>query len=326
MSERKVIAINPESFSFSNTTKKKKKEIQPKEGKIKMRASSSMNRKSDTLRKRSVLKMIREQQSEQNRKQFTNYVSKPQTTSQKTGDFDDAKNFFNNMTKPKSNNLNHTLKQSPQVVSTAPSTMNLNIPEVSIQYPKEQEVSIPPMQLNATKIEVPKYGCLKNGNLPTYRDYMNKTRKTVDDIEQEVVPKELMDNYGGSNTFVKGNIMKQQEKLENMKNKKRKRLQKKIIRRTYKTGKSKTKPAISVLISNKTVRNSITEKKQILQQVPLQEVRKYLMRHGFIKVGTITPNDVLRQMYEAALLICGEVHNHNSDTLMYNFVNNNDNS
>ena len=136
MSERKVIAINPESFSFSNTTKKKKKENQPKEGKIKMRASSSMNRKSDTLRKRSVLKMIREQQSEQNRKQFMNYVSKPQTTSQKTGDFDDAKNFFNNMTKPKSNNLNHTLKQSPQVVSTAPSTMNLNIPEVSIQYPK----------------------------------------------------------------------------------------------------------------------------------------------------------------------------------------------
>ena len=182
------------------------------------------------------------------------------------------------------------------------------------------------MQLNATKIEVPKYCCLKNGNLPTYRDYMNKTRKTVDDIEQEVVPKELMDNYGGSNTFVKGNIMKQQEKLENMKNKKRKRLQKKIIRRTYKTGKSKTKPAISVLISNKTVRNSITEKKQILQQVPLQEVRKYLMRHGFIKVGTITPNDVLRQMYEAELLICGEVHNHNSDTFMYNFVNNNDNS
>tara|TARA_B110000093_G_C12783083_1_gene331371 strand:- start:422 stop:784 length:363 start_codon:yes stop_codon:yes gene_type:complete len=118
--------------------------------------------------------------------------------------------------------------------------------------------------------------------------------------------------------------MNQQKKLENMKKKKRKRFHKKIIRRTYKTGKSKTKPLISVLISNKTIRNTITTKKQLLQQVPLQDVRKYLMKHGFIKIGTITPNDVLRQMYEAALLICGEVQNHNSETLMYNFINNND--
>ena len=46
------------------------------------------------------------------------------------------------------------------------------------------------------------------------------------------------------------------------------------------------------------------------------------MKHGFIKVGTIAPNDVLRKMYESALLICGDVHNHNKDNLMYNFLNN----
>jgi hypothetical protein len=177
------------------------------------------------------------------------------------------------------------------------------------------------MQINQTRVAIPKYGCLKNGSLPTYRDYMNKTRKTDDNIEPEVVPKELMDNYGGSSTFMKGNIMNQQKKLNNMKKKKLKRFQKKIVRRTYKTGKSTSKPTISVLISNKTVRNNTTEKKQLLQQVPLQEVRKYLMKHGFIRIGTNTPNDVLRQMYEAALLICGEVQNHNAETLMYNFVN-----
>ena len=61
-----------------------------------------------------------------------------------------------------------------------------------------------------------------------------------------------------------------------------------------------------------------------MKQVPITEIRAYLMKHGFIKIGTTTPNDVLRQMYEAALLVCGEVQNHNKETLMFNFLNSND--
>jgi len=30
---------------------------------------------------------------------------------------------------------------------------------------------------------------------------------------------------------------------------------------------------------------------------------------------------VLRKMYESALLICGEVKNHNPDNILYNFFN-----
>ena len=58
--------------------------------------------------------------------------------------------------------------------------------------------------------------------------------------------------------------------------------------------------------------------------MPIEEIKKYLIKHGFIKVGTTTPNDVLRKMYESALLICGEIQNYNSETLMYNFINNDD--
>ena len=60
----------------------------------------------------------------------------------------------------------------------------------------------------------------------------------------------------------------------------------------------------------------------MLTQVPLHEIRRYLIKHGFIKVGTTTPNDVLRQMYSSAMMICGEVQNHNQETLMYNFLYN----
>ena len=323
MSEKKIITINPQSFSFSNTTKKTKKGDMQSSGKIKMKQASPAKSKTDTLRKRSVLKMIRDQQSEQNKQQITTYAKRPTQSRVKPTDFDDAKNFFDNMTMPTKNNLNHTLKHPPVAHSPTIDYKIPDMPEININYPNATTES-PPMHINSTKVSMPKYGCLKNGSLPTFRDYMNKTRKTDDAADSNIIPRELMDNYAGSSTFIKGNIMNQQKKLENMKKKKRKRFHKKIIRRTYKTGKSKTKPLISVLISNKTIRNTITTKKQLLQQVPLQDVRKYLMKHGFIKIGTITPNDVLRQMYEAALLICGEVQNHNSETLMYNFINNND--
>jgi len=59
----------------------------------------------------------------------------------------------------------------------------------------------------------------------------------------------------------------------------------------------------------------------MLRQIPIQEVRKYLIKKGFIKVGTTAPNDVLRKMYESVLLICGDVQNHNPENLLYNFIN-----
>ena len=110
------------------------------------------------------------------------------------------------------------------------------------------------------------------------------------------------------------------EKLKNLKKKKR-RMQKRTIRRTYKTGKSRTIPRISVLLSNKTMRSNVLEREVFLKQVPIDEIKKYLNKQGFTKVGTTTPNDVLRKMYESALLVCGEVTNYNADTLTYNFLN-----
>ena len=105
--------------------------------------------------------------------------------------------------------------------------------------------------------------------------------------------------------------------------KKRKRAtkQRRTIKRKYNVGKSKTKPKISVLVSNKTIRNKISTKKQLLKQESIPDIKRYLVKHGFIKVGSTTPNDILRKMYESALLICGEVTNHNPDNLLYNFMN-----
>jgi len=96
--------------------------------------------------------------------------------------------------------------------------------------------------------------------------------------------------------------------------------QKRTVRRSYSVGKSKKHPKISVLISNRTIRNNTTTKTQLLKQTPIEEVRRFLIKKGFIKVGSSAPNDVLRKMYETASLICGEIENHNPDNLLYNFL------
>ena len=96
---------------------------------------------------------------------------------------------------------------------------------------------------------------------------------------------------------------------------------KKTYKRTYKVGKSSVFPRVSVLVSNKTIRKQVANKKQLLKQTSMPDIKKYLMKRGFIKVGSTAPNDVLRKMYESATLICGEIQNHNPDNLLYNFMN-----
>jgi hypothetical protein len=43
--------------------------------------------------------------------------------------------------------------------------------------------------------------------------------------------------------------------------------------------------------------------------------------NGFIKVGSTSPDDVLRKIYESVNMIGGEVKNHNSENLLYNYLN-----
>ena len=54
---------------------------------------------------------------------------------------------------------------------------------------------------------------------------------------------------------------------------------------------------VSVLISNKTMRNKNENKAQQLKSVSMTEIYDYLIKKGLIKVGTNAPDNVLRQLY-----------------------------
>jgi hypothetical protein len=232
----------------------------------------------------------------------------------------------------------------------------------------------------------PKYGCLKNGCLPTYRTYMNKSRsslpqiststtcspeinsfgegaaeakteflgtncreigtssencKIIEDEKYSEVERSKLPSQATVNSFsstlcsdesletkckeIEKRIEEKNHLLEKIKNipsnalKTAKR--KKTIKRTFNIGRSGIYSKIGVLIKNRTLRNRITTQKQLLKQAKIDDIKMYLIKNGLIKVGTTAPNDVLRQMYESAVMIGGEVHNYNVESLLHNYLN-----
>lgn len=191
---------------------------------------------------------------------------------------------------------------------------------------------------------VPSYGCLKNGVLPTYREY-SRTLKSVPLPESSAgdpyssrppPPRErpspppappappALAPPPRSPLLNRGEVVRAVAKREGARLERRRGgAVKKIItrRRTFRAGRARHAPSIAVLISNRTVRSGISTKAQLLKSAPIQDVRRFLIKQGFIRVGSTTPNDVLRQMYESVMMMCGEVRNHSPDTLLYNFLN-----
>ena len=154
---------------------------------------------------------------------------------------------------------------------------------------------------NTTIKTPPLYSNLKGGTRPTYRE-LNKTYKN------HIIQPKLTIN---ENKNIKKTIPS------------RKKITRKIKTIKYNLGKKGKN--ISVLIKNNNTRKKIKQELSILRKKPILEIKEYLYDKNLIKLGTLAPNDVLREIYQQSIL-SGDLINENKDNLIHNFLNNKENA
>jgi hypothetical protein len=96
-----------------------------------------------------------------------------------------------------------------------------------------------------------------------------------------------------------------------------KHITKKTIKRKYTLGRSNIKKTVSVLIKNRGTRKKVLTAQKDLKSKNINDIKVYLREHNLIKTGSNAPNDVLRKLYESAML-SGEITNSNTETLLHN--------
>lgn len=329
--EKKEIKIDPILFKIPDNKTRKQKA--PKVPKIKVKNTKPEKKAKASTLKRNLLRMIRGHQEKRLKEAPPITTTILDKDAPVKSDFEQSVEFLSKINAsqpsppppphnpPKHNN---TLKQFVSPPPPSIRTYNEMGPPVQVAMPPLRQS--PVMQINP-----PKYGCLKNGSLPTYRVWKNQTQRNypaqIPRNTMDIAPSPIQMKYENrlrDKIKEMSEIKQHQERktqLLNNKVFKKPKKQKRIIRRTFRTGKSKAYPRISVLVSNKTLRNDANLKKTELKEAPMDEVKQYLKQQGFIKVGTSTPNNVLREMYESAKMICGELKNYSPENLLYNYFN-----
>lgn len=321
----KTIQINPELFKFTGT---RKRSVTPKEITVKVPKEHNT-----TLSKRnSLMKFIRRHQESKNTLKNRNHDNTQESSSsdENQSDFDKSLRFL--MDIADKNNDESKNQDTYQNV-------NMKFPE---------NIS-------------PQYGCLKNGTLPTFRQFygnqtMKRHHKPSEQLDRTFHTHQHVNTLGqtpsanyqvdsdkydchqnGNNchqnsqeesNYLAADNNERQNSFEDKRNDTAVEKnddtiisQKKLLKRTYRIGKRNADRKISVLVSNKTIRHQTSNKNQTLKKTHLVDVRRYLVKHGFIKIGSTAPPDVLRKMFESASMVCGNITNHNSETLMYNYMN-----
>jgi len=359
MSTKKTIQINPELFKMSKTKKNKEKKD------LTLNPIITPNNLKNKL-----LKRIKEHKTQELK---TDKTCSPQIqSSEYTDEFYGALGYLSDLSKKQKSNalkerlINKTLKNHQPNLQPG-TNISLDLP------PELQETHniITPRSNEILKLKVNDvpYGCLKNGQKKTYREWKeinnnNNVNIDVHDIVRPPTPPKK--NTESSFSPIQPPLPKasREEHLEKIKNKLKqiqneenakkqeilettlgatlfkdfnedggdidikdilkekepvKTYLKKTSKRKFTLGKSDKLRRVSVLIKDNQTRKNIINTQKNLKKTSITDVRKYLRQHGMIKVGTTCPSDILRKVFESAVLT-GEITNTNKETLLHNFL------
>jgi len=212
------------------------------------------------------------------------------------------------------------------------------------------------IQLHTKTHDTIPYGILKGGTKPTYRDWArtqrnydvinpqaaltiqgfelnkekNERENRLNNLREKLKQKQIEETVNKSEDIILTQNLVQKPILENVIVQPvnnigggeeiiaTKKITKKTIKRKYTLGRSKIKKTVSILVKDRGTRKLILGAQKDLKRKSINDVREYLRDHNLIKIGSNAPNDVLRKLYESAML-AGEITNSNSEILLHNF-------
>lgn len=208
----------------------------------------------------------------------------------------------------------------------------------------------------------PKWGCLKNGTKPTFRAVNNENRiqlnitempddpmmnettsmmgeDNTDNANINVVRAELSESAEATNKSIEATYGARKQRLdeykrEHFKNElknqqpviKIRETKQHIVTKKYKLGKytNKNGQVIGVLIKNRQTQHNIEKKRNEMRHIPLHTIKARLHKKNLLKVGSIAPPDILRELYENAVF-AGDIENDGDGILLHNFLSSTEN-
>ena len=205
--------------------------------------------------------------------------------------------------------------------------------EPSFHIPQKPEDFLPSIFIK----EEPPHGCLKNGKKPTFREWASKILGGgPPGVTPGVPPPHDGSASGGASGGASdGGIHSTSSTDTNTHNKSVQSISgstgdidpsqiagmrvkiRKTHKKRYRIGKHDD--VVGVLLKNKQTQRHIQSQHLTLRQKSIGEIRKYLYDHHLLKIGSNAPPDVLRRMYEDAILT-GDVKNTNDGVMLHNFM------
>ena len=165
----------------------------------------------------------------------------------------------------------------------------------------------------------PKYGCLKNGRLPTYRTWKNNQAGSAPPISIVDPPKSEQPP-----SFRQKRLEQIKEKAKHVADVSPKpptkpppKPRNKTLKNQVRLGRSDKE--ILVLIKNRKTRKDDEEKKRMLERTKIGEMKKELKDTGFLKSTSNAPPDVIRELFTSRRL-AGDIQNDNKGVVLEGFL------
>lgn len=145
-------------------------------------------------------------------------------------------------------------------------------------------------------------------------------KTTIDDTKNSIISiNEDLINYE-PNIKTELNKEKVEDNMDTIDISKLPKINRVTRKKKYILGKKKGSKQVGILLKNRETQKNVKAEVSSLKSKSIQEIKDYLRKKNLIKLGSESPNDVLRKLYEDSIL-SGDVENDNSENLLHNFLN-----